>query len=92
MDYRVIRLIRTKALEKANQGETEVAELLDGIADRIEDLPELTAKREKTFTQIHKDSPVLYPTWKCGNCGFEDRTAKRSTFCKMCGWRFSDDE
>ena len=92
MDYRVIRMIRTKALEKANQGETEVAELLDGLADKIEDLPELTAKREKTYTQIHKDSPVLYPTWKCTNCGFEDRTAKRDKFCRMCGWRFEDSE
>lgn len=89
---RILALIRMKAVEMEQQEQHEFSAVLDGIADKIEDMPELTAKREKGYSQIHKNSPIQYPTWVCSHCGFEDRTAKRSNFCKMCGWRFTDDE
>lgn len=74
---------------KAKTMEEEFAEVIDSLADQIEDMPEDVASREKVYTRIHKDSPIAYPSWKCSHCGFEDRYRKGS-FCKMCGWRFSD--
>lgn len=86
----VLHLIRTKAESLRLDGKTEFAEVLDNMAETIEEMPDPEkATREKVYTQIHKDSPITYPTWKCGHCGFEDRY--RGDFCRMCGRKFDDD-
>lgn len=84
----VLNLVRTKA-KQLEKDAPEFAKVLDELADKIEDFPdERGVSREKVFTQIHKDSPITYPAWKCSYCGFEDRY--RGDCCKMCGRRFDD--
>ena len=73
--------------EECFYGYDDFAKVLDDLADQIEEEPEDLAQREKSYSPIHKASPIAYPTWKCSKCGAEDRF-KKGDYCKMCGRKF----
>ena len=84
----VLSLVRAKEKQLAKEA-PEFAKALHELAETIEGVPDdKGVSREKVFTQIHKDSPITYPAYKCGYCGFEDRY--RGECCRMCGRRFDD--
>lgn len=78
----MLDLLRMKALEH----DGEVAAVLGELEEEVKKWPDATRKIKK-YTPIHKGSPIVYPSWRCTNCGYEERTVK-GMYCRMCGRRF----
>lgn len=80
---RVIAYVRSRALrDPANQ------ELIDGIADYLEQMPEELVERTRAIEPYFKGGAIGREVVRCGYCGQEE--VGRGQYCKMCGRRLVD--
>ena len=80
----VVTVIQNVAKAHSEAGEELEAAAVDEVATLVKAMPDETTVVSKIYTPIHKGSPIAYPLWKCGFCGFEERY-KPGAYCKFCG-------
>ena len=81
----VLDFLRREAIRAAD---TETAEFIDGLADRVEDIPEPTVKRYKSVEPFVKGGTITHTVWRCANC--DGRIEREFRYCPRCGWRLAN--